>query len=151
MIRESDMKRAKIIAAAALALGCLTGAASAEGQKLLSIVTATDTEAQAMAFVLANQSLKLGGQPHILLCGPAGDVALATASAEAQKVVTPNGMSARSLLEALIANGGKVDVCAIYLPNRKLGPDALLKGVGVAKPQEIAAEMLDPAVKLIGN
>ena len=85
---------------------------------------------------------------HLLLCGPAGDIALATAPEAATKVVTPKGMTVRTLLEALMAKGATVDVCALYLPNRKLPPAARLKGVGVAKPPVIAAEMANLKTKL---
>ena len=47
--------------------------------------------------------------------------------------------------------GGKVDVCAIYLTKRKLAKDALADGIGVADPAEVAARMADPVVKVIGN
>ena len=35
-----------------------------------------------------------------------------------------------------------VEVCAIYLPGKGVGPDALINGVGVAKPPEMAGAML---------
>ena len=138
-----------LLAASAAALTATT--AHAGGQKFLSIVTAENTEAQAMAFVLANHAQGGGNPVHVLLCGPAGDIALKTPPAAATKVVTPKGMTVRKLLAGLLKKGGKVDVCAIYLPNRKLGKDALMDGIGVAKPQEIVAQMTDPAVKVVGN
>lgn len=46
----------------------------------------------------------------------------------------------------LMKNGAEVDVCAIYLPNRDFGQEALLDGVGVAAPGPIAELMRDPSV-----
>lgn len=140
----------KLIAAAAVAALVATSAHAAE-QKILSMVTSENTEAQAMAFVLANQAQAKGNPVHVLLCGPAGDIALAEAPEAAMKVVTPTGMTVRKLMGGLMQKGGKIDVCAIYLPNRKLEKSALMDGVGVAKPQDIAEMMADPAVKVVGN
>ena len=126
-------------------------AAQAQGQKILSIVTSENTEAQAMALVLANQAQAAGNSVHVLFCGPAGDVALKEAPEAANKVVTPKGMTVRTLIGGLLNKGGKADVCAIYLPNRKLEAGALMDGVGVAMPGPMAAMMADPAVKVVGN
>lgn len=140
----------KRFAAAVVALLMLTTPVLADGtpKKLLTILASGDAETQAMALVLSNQTAKAGVTVHLLLCGTAGDIARTTPPESATKVVTPKGMTVRSLLEALMAKGAKVDVCAIYLPNRKLQPAALMKGVGVAKPPAIAADMADRAVKL---
>ena len=145
------MKRIAKLAVSALATLLLATSAQAGGQKILSIVTSDNNEAQAMALVLANQAQAAGNPVQVLLCGPAGDIALAKAPKLATAIVTPKGMSVRTLLGGLLKKGGKVDVCAIYLPNRKLAKDALLPEVGVAKPPAIAALMADPDVKVIGQ
>lgn len=119
-------------------------------ENLLVILTSADTETQAMALVLANQAAKQGNPVHLMLCGPAGDIALKQPPAAASKVVTPKGMTVSSLLAGLKAKGAKVDVCAIYLPNRNLGVEALSGGVGVARPPVIAAEMTAPSTRLVG-
>ncbi|HAD86577.1 MAG TPA: hypothetical protein DCG48_04370 [Rhodospirillaceae bacterium] len=134
----------------ALALTISTGAAKAADpvKSMLVILTSPETETQAMALVLANQAAKAGTPVNLLLCGPAGDIALRTPPDAAGKVVTPKGMTVLSLLGALKAKGGKVDVCAIFLPNRKLGAEALAGGIGIAKPPVIAAEMTAPGTRL---
>ena len=134
----------------ALALTISTGAAKAADpvKSMLVILTSPETETQAMALVLANQAAKAGTPVNLLLCGPAGDIALRTPPDAAGKVVTPKGMTVLSLLGGLKAKGGKVDVCAIYLPNRKLGAEALAGGIGIAKPPVIAAEMTAPGTRL---
>ena len=139
-------KRAVVAMALTLAL---TGAASADSStRLFTILVSGDAETQAMALVLSNQVAKAGTPVHLMLCGPAGDIALDTPPEAATKVITPKGMTVRSLLEALMNKGGTVDVCAIYLPNRKLSLDALIDGVGAAKPPAIAAEMLAADTRL---
>ncbi|MAO54468.1 MAG: hypothetical protein CMM61_02060 [Rhodospirillaceae bacterium] len=134
----------------ALALTITTGAAKAADpvKSMLVILTSPETETQAMALVLANQAARAGTPVNLLLCGPAGDIALRTPPDAAGKVVTPKGMTVLSLLGGLKAKGGKVDVCAIYLPNRKLGAEALADGIGIAKPPVIAAEMTAPGTRL---
>ena len=117
---------------------------------LLIILTSADTETQAMALVLSNQVAKQGNPVHLMLCGPAGDIALKQPPAATNKVVTPKGMTVSSLLAGLKAKGARVDVCAIYLPNRKLGVEALSDGVGVARPPIIAAEMTAESTRVIG-
>ncbi len=135
--------------ASCLLIGTLLPGASAAGpERMLTIVTAADIETQGMALVLSNQALAAGAGLRVLLCGPAGDLALKAAPAAATEAITPKGMSVRDLLEAAMAKGAAVEVCAIYLPNRSLNAEALMDGVTVAKPPAIAAEMLDPSVRL---
>jgi hypothetical protein len=51
-------------------------------------------------------------------------------------------MSPQGLMQKIMEAGATVEVCAIYLPGRGVGPEALLDGVGVAKPPEMAGAML---------
>ena len=136
---------------AALLATALIATPAAAGQKMLMLLSAPAAEAQAFNLVLANQIQRSGNAVHLLLCSEAGDMALKVAPAAATAPVTPQGMTVRSLLEGLIKQGATVQVCAIYLPNRKLQPDALMEGVSAAKPQDIAAIMVDPAVKVTGQ
>lgn len=117
-------------------------------KKMLGILTSSDSDTQAMAFALMNSAAQAGASVHLLLCSSAGDIALKDAPEAVKKPITPNGMSAQALMQALVAKGAKVDVCAIYLPNRKLKPDVLAEPVGVANPQAIAAEMMDSETRL---
>ena len=140
----------KTIAGAIVALTALAPSANADAtvDKALVILTSPDTETQAMALVLSNQIAKQGKPVHLMLCGPAGEIALKQPPAAASKVVTPMGMTVLSLLAGLKTKGGAVSVCAIFLPNRKLDPDALAPDVSVAKPPAIAGEMMDPQTRL---
>ena len=88
------------------------------------------------------QSLKQGAAVHILLCGPAGDLALKEAPASATAPQKPMGMSPQGLMKKVMAQGGGVQVCALYLPNKGVGPEALIDGVTAAKPPAMAARLL---------
>jgi predicted peroxiredoxin len=140
----------KTISTALLATGLMASPAVA-GQKMLMLLSAPAAEAQAFNLVLANQLQASGHGVHVVLCGEAGDVALKAVPEAATKAVTPQGMTVRSLLEGLLKKGGTVQVCAIYLPNRKLQADALMEGVSAARPQDVAAMISDPAIKIMGQ
>lgn len=145
-----NMKKLLVPVVASLAFASATpeARASESAEKLFVILTSPDTETQAMALVLSNQSASAGTPVHLMLCGPAGNIALKEVPAEAKRVVTPTGMTVATLLEALKKKGAKVDVCAIFLPNRKLKADSLGHGVGVARPPAIAAEMTAKGTRL---
>ena len=145
------MTRTFAAVSAAFLSAALMASPAAAGQKMLMLLSAPAAEAQAFNLVLANQIQRSGNPVHLLLCSEAGDMALKVAPAAATAPVTPQGLTVRSLLEGLIKQGATVQVCAIYLPNRKLQPDALMEGVSAAKPQDIAAMMVDPAVKVTGQ
>jgi predicted peroxiredoxin len=121
------------------------------GTRVLALLTSDNNEAQAFTFILANQMQASGHQVDVLLCGPAGDIAILTPPESALAPVTPQGASVRKLTETLMAQGGKVSVCAIYLPNRKKTPETLMPGVAVANPKAMAAAIADPAVKVFGQ
>lgn len=126
----------------------VAAAEAGDAQRLLVVLTSGETETQAMTLVLSNQVAASGKPVHLLLCGPAGDIALKAPPPDAGRMVTPKGMSVLSLLQGLKAKGASVDVCAIYLPNRKLDAAALADGVGVARPPAIAAEMVAAGTRL---
>lgn len=129
---------------AALALATVTALpAAADGQrKLVTILTAPDAQTQLMAMVLSMQTLKQGASVDMLLCGPAGDIALKDAPESATAPQKPKGMSPQKLMGAIMKEGGTVEVCAIYLPNKGVGAKALLDGIGLAKPPAMAAKLL---------
>lgn len=108
--------------------------------EVLVILSSDSLQTQGMAMVLSNTVAQQGAQVNVLLCDAAGDLALKSYSAEtlAPKNVTPGQM-----LRGLMKAGGKVSVCALYLPNSEYSKADLLDGVGVAKPPEMARPMLD--------
>lgn len=128
---------------AALLLSAITTASPASEKKdLLTILTSPEPQTQLMSMVLTMQAIQQGSQANILLCGPAGDLALKDAPASAVAPQKPKGMSPQGLMKNIISKGGKVEVCAIYLPNKGVGTEALIDGIKPAKPSDMAKSML---------
>lgn len=134
------MKRTLLAAATAATLAT---AAQAGEKRLVTVVTSPDAQTQLMSMVLTMQAVQQGAEVRMLLCGPGGDIALKEAPESATAPQPPRGMSPQGLLGQIMEAGGKVEVCAIYLPGRGVGPEALIEGVGVARPPEMAGAMLD--------
>jgi hypothetical protein len=118
--------------------------AQAQDQKnLVTILTAEDAQTQLMAMVLTMNTVQAGATAQILLCGPAGDLALKDAPAAATAAQAPMGMSPQGLMTTIMEKTGtKVEVCAIYLPNKGVGEEALLDGITAAKPPAIAGALI---------
>ena len=133
------MKRSLLAAWAILAMA---GAAEAESSRLVTVVTSAEPQTQLMAMVLTMQAAQQGADVHMLLCGPGGDLGLREAPESATAPQPPRDASPQGMMQAIIKAGGRVEVCAIYLPGRGEGPEVLLEGVGVASPPDMAAAML---------
>ncbi|MCP1727038.1 putative peroxiredoxin [Natronospira proteinivora] len=108
-------------------------------KELFVTVTSDDNMTQGMALVLANQSLDQGADVRILLCGPGGRLAIEGETGEA---LAPRDVTPQQLLQRLMDEGAKVEVCAIFLPNTDYGEDQLLEGIGSANPTDVAEHML---------
>ena len=143
------MKR--ILTAAALAATTLTAPALAEApETLVTVLTAPEPQTQLMAMVLTMQAAQQGVTPHIMLCGPAGDLALKEAPEGATAGQPPKNMSPQGLMQAIMKQpGAKVEVCAIYLPGKGADMSVLLDGVGVAKPGDMAGALLDENARVM--
>jgi len=123
-------------------IAAVASPAKADDKKLVTIVATAEPQTQLMSMVLSMQALQQGASVYMLLCGPGGDLALKDAPASATAPQKPKGMSPQGLMQKIMGAGGTVDVCAIYLPNKGVGAEALLDGVGRAKPDEMAALLL---------
>lgn len=137
------MKR--LMTAATLTLATLAAPmAHAEGpSRLVTVLTAPEPQTQLMAMVLNMQAVAQGKTVHILLCGPAADIALKEAPASATAGQPPKGMSPQGLMQTIMSKPDtKVEVCAIYLPGKGATPEVLLDGVGVAKPEDMASSIM---------
>ncbi len=145
--------------AVALALSTLAACATAKGENaysklvetdpMLTIITSGDAETQLMALVLTKSAKAAGESPRVLLCSAGGDLALSAPPESALAPLQPQGAAPQGVLKALIADGVRVDVCAIYLPNRSFGKEALIDGVGVAKPDDIGQLIASPDVQIL--
>ncbi len=120
-----------------------------EPSNLLTIVSSPEPQTQLMSMVLSMQSLQQGAKVDILLCGPAGDLALAAPPASATEPQQPKGMSPHGLMQLLMEKGATVSVCALYLPNKPATTEALLQGITVAKPDVMATRILNPNTKVL--
>jgi intracellular sulfur oxidation DsrE/DsrF family protein len=139
------MKLSKLAGAALL---CVSIAATAQNQtEAFFNVTNADNQAQGMAMVLASQMLEQKVAVRVLLCGPAGQLALKAYEPAALK---PRNVTPKQMMLALMKGGATVEVCALFLPNAERTVADLLDGVAVAKPPEVAAFMVKPGVRAFG-
>ncbi|MCK5663674.1 MAG: hypothetical protein KAI17_09310 [Thiotrichaceae bacterium] len=126
----------------------LTSSAYADQSKGLNVmVTSPDQQSQMMAMVLSVMTMKKHQKEiNMVLCGPAGDLALMSTKTKALK---PSGKSPTQLLHALLKMGAKVEVCPLYLPNNGKTEAELIKGISVAKPPVVAGRLLDNNYKIL--
>lgn len=133
----------KTLTATLLALTALAAPALAEEKpNLVTILTSDEPQTQLMSMVLTMQALQQGSKTYTLLCGAGGDLALKDAPDSATAGQPPRGMSPQALMQKIMAQGGTVEVCALYLPGKGVGAGAMLDGIGMAKPPAMAARLL---------
>lgn len=114
---------------------------------LFVVITDAEPMTQMMALVLSTQTVQQGKAVRILLCGPAGELAV---KGSKQTMFKPIDKSPQMLLGGLMQKGVKVEVCPLYLPNYGKGKSEadLIDGVSVAKPPVVAAAMREDGMKL---
>jgi len=144
----------KLLTAATLGLAALSApvAQAQEDQtatKMVTILATDQPQTQLMSMVLTMQSMQAGAEAYVLLCGPAGDLALKEPPEAATAPQKPKGMSPQGLMQKVMAQGATVEVCAIYLPNKGVEADALLDGVTAAKPPAVAARLLAARTRIM--
>lgn len=125
-----------------LLIPSISSADQAKGLNVL--VNSANPQTQAMAMVLSLMTMKKHKKEvHIVLCGPAGD--LADKNIKGTPIKRPNGKapSAKKHLEILIQKGARVEVCPLYLPNAGKNKSILLDGISVAKPGMVAKKLLN--------
>ena len=131
----------KILAAALFSASFAMPANAENPDNLVTVVTSGEPQVQLMSMVLTHQAMGKGHPTRILLCGPAGDMALTDAPEGVTAAQPPKGASPQGLLQAAIKKGATVEVCAIYLPGKGADATVLMEGVGVAQPPAMAAAM----------
>ncbi|MBI5792110.1 MAG: DsrE family protein [Rhodocyclales bacterium] len=104
------------------------------------------TQTQGVAMVLASQALAQKAAVRVLLCSDGGQLAVKD---KESAVLKPMNKSPKELLQSLMKAGAKVEVCALFLPNADLKPTDLIEGIGVAKPADVAAYVLQANVKTL--
>ena len=136
----------KLSLALLLALAGVAPAQAQTGADLFVTVTSAETQQQGFALVLATQAMQQNARVRVLLCADGGQLALKAKAPVALKPKSPKDM-----LEGLIKGGAQVDVCALFLPNSEWKQTDLMDGVGVAKPQDAAAAMLQPQMRVLAS
>ncbi|MDD3026241.1 MAG: hypothetical protein PHY49_06690 [Aliarcobacter skirrowii] len=104
------------------------------------MLTSEDAQTQMMGMVLATMSLKKGKEVNMVLCSSAGNLALKDSKSPKLK---PQNKSPKMMLEDLIKNGAKVEVCPLFLPNANKNESDLINSVTVAKPPVVADRLLN--------
>ncbi len=144
------MRFPKALAAMFLGLGLATQAQAAEPNKLITILTSPEPQTQLMAMVLTMNAMAAGAEAEMLLCGPAGDIALQDAPESATAGQPPRDASPQGLMKMLMEQRGlDVQVCAIYLPGKGADASVLLDGVGTAAPDAMGAAIVAPGTTVM--
>ena len=128
-----------------LVLTAFAASPAAASDDLFTVITSGSDETRMMALILTMQAVNQEREARVLLCDAGGD--LAVADEPEGPVFEPAGMTPRQLLRGLIDRGVRVDVCAIYLPQRAYDESDLIDGVGSAQADEVGAYMAEPDVR----
>lgn len=136
----------KLSLALALGVACALPAQAQSSAELLVSINSGVTQTQGVALVLANQALAQKAAVRVLLCSDGGQLAVKDKESATLK---PINKSPKELLQGLMKAGAKVEVCALFLPNSDLKPTDLIEGIGVAKPADVAAYLLQANVKAV--
>lgn len=132
-----------VLLAAALAVPALAQAEAVD--KVLITLTSAEQQTRGMAMVLGNTMQAQGAEVSVLLCDSAGDMALKEQQSAPLK---PKNVTPEQLMQKLMAGGGNVQVCALYLPNKGVQADSLLDGVTAAKPPVMAKALTDTGTRV---
>lgn len=90
--------------------------------------------------------MKKGADVNILLCGEAGSLAVKNSP---EILLKPNNKSPQMLLKNLVQNGVTVEICPPYLLNQEKTASDLMDGVSIAKPPQVAEQLLDKDTKIL--
>lgn len=105
------------------------------------IINSGEPQTQMMAMVLSTMAVKKHKKiVNITLCGAAGDLAVKGMKSE---ILKPMNKSPKMMMKAIMKKGAKVEVCPLYLPNAGKDASVLIKGITVAKPPKVAAQLLN--------
>jgi hypothetical protein len=112
---------------------------------LFIVVTSADPQVQGMAMILGLQARAHHSEVRLLLCGPGGDMALK--DQPPTPPLKPMDKTPQQLLQGLIAQGAKAEVCGLYLPNSPHTAESLIDGISPVKPPVIGDYMAQPNVR----
>ena len=146
---RSTLARAALLLLAGSGLAVGGPAAAQEAPRVLALVTAAEPQVQGMAFVLLNAMRAQGATVEVMLCGPAADLARREPPGPAATLMRPMNATPAQMLAGIVRAGVRTEVCALYLPNAGVGPEALIEGVRPAQPPEMARRMTDRATTVL--
>lgn len=135
------MKKSAFIAAAVLAVSM-----SAQAAELFVSINSGNVMTQGAGLALGTNALEQKASVRVLLCDAGGDIALV---GKEMPTLKPKNVTPQQILQGMIKNGAKVEVCALYLPNTGHKPTDLISGVTPANPADVAAFLLKPEVKTL--
>lgn len=136
----------KLSIALALGFACALPVHAQSPAEVFVSINSGVTQTQGVALVLANQALAQKAGVRVLLCSEGGQLAVKDKESAPLK---PSNKSPKEMLQGLMKAGVKVEVCALFLPNSDLKPADLIEGIGVAKPADVAAHVLQANVKIL--
>ena len=144
------MRISTFVTASVIAFALASTAQAEDPNKLITILTSSEPQTQLMAMVLTLNAINAGAEAEMLLCGPAGDIALINAPASAVTGQPPRDASPQGLMQMMIAKKVlKVQVCAIYLPGKGTDASVLIEGVVPAKPDAMGAAIVAPRTSVM--
>ena len=134
------MKKSALVLLSTLLVSTSVMANDNSAKGLNVLLTSKDAQTQMMAMILSTMTLKEKKEVKMVLCSSAGDLAVKGMESPTLK---PQDKSPKMMLEAIIKQGAKVEVCPLYLPNAGKDESVLLEGITVAKPAEVAKNLLN--------
>ena len=146
---RSTLARAALLLLAGTTLAAAPPAAAQEAPRVLALITTAEPQVQGMAFVLLNAMRQQGATVEVMLCGPAADLARREPPGPAATPMRPMNATPAQMLAGIVRAGVRTEVCALYLPNAGVGPEALIEGVRPAQPPEVARRMTDRATTVL--
>ena len=134
------MKKSLLILSSIVMLSTASIANENSAKGLNVIITSGDAQTQMMGMALSMATLKQKKEVNMTLCSKAGDLAV---KGMESPVLKPMDKSPKMMLQALMKQGAKVDLCPIYLPNAENAKAELLEGITIATPADGAAKLLN--------
>ncbi|WP_291295499.1 DsrE family protein [Elioraea sp.] len=144
---RTPLSRAALTLLAGAFIAAALPASAQDAQRVLALVTTAEPQVQGMAFVLLNAMRQQGATVEVMLCGPAAD--LARRESPAAVPLRPMNATPAAMLAGMVRAGVRTEVCALYLPNAGVGPEALIEGVRPAQPPEMARRITDRATTVL--
>ena len=134
------MKKSLLVLSSIIILSTASIASENSAKGLNVIITSGDAQTHMMGMALSMATLKQKKEVNMTLCSKAGDLAVKDMESP---ILKPMDKSPKMMLQALIKQGAKVDLCPIYLPNSSNDKAELLEGITIATPVDGASKLLN--------